>query len=556
MIRFRPGASFADFLTAEKVRTVRDAGSVQVPIQRMRAWLWLVVVVAMGTLVVRVASLQLLQGGRFRLLSEQNRVRRIKLPAPRGMIQDRFGLVLARNVPVTRQLDDQIAVPTWRREYESSAIAHVIGSLGEVSGVEVGLLHPGGDKYDLGDTTGRGGIEQQYEDRLKGRDGGRLVEVDNAGVVVRELGKQDPLPGQNLQLTLDLLLQETAASALSNRPGAVVASDPRSGEVLVLASSPGFDPNAIREKYAEKSTQADLPFLNRAIGAVYPPGSVFKMVTAAAALSSGKLKPSFIYTDTGVITVGRFAYTNWYFTGYGRTEGKIGWQRAIARSTDTFFYKVGEVVGPEVLAQWADRMGLGDKTGLDLPGEVPGLIPTPAWKEQAKGEKWFLGNTYHMAIGQGDVLTTPLQINLVTNVLAAGGQKCTPYLVKSDTAKCGKVEVTTEAVDIIKEGMVGACSSGGTAFVFFDWNGRPESFPTVACKTGTAEYVRPDGRIGTHAWLTAFAPADHPTISVTAMVEGGGEGSRVAAPIVRRVLAKYFGVADTFNYAAISGEGE
>ena len=183
-----------------------------------------------------------------------------------------------------------------------------------------------------------------------------------------------------------------------------------------------------------------------------------------------------------------------------------------------------------------------------------------------------MGNTYQMAIGQSELLVTPLQLNIMTSVIAAGGTKCQPHLNTSPSFPspkigegrkgevCTKVEISDEILDIVKKGMVGACSPGGTAFPFFDWNGQainPKSqYPKIACKTGTAEYVRPDGKVGTHAWLTAFAPADDPTIAITALVEGGGEGSRAAAPIVRQVLAKYFGVEDHFNYAAISGEGE
>ncbi|KKU58346.1 MAG: hypothetical protein UX80_C0003G0001, partial [Candidatus Amesbacteria bacterium GW2011_GWA2_47_11b] len=188
------------------------------------------------------------------------------------------------------------------------------------------------------------------------------------------------------------------------------------------------------------------------------------------------------------------------------------------------------------------------RTGIDLPGEVAGLIPTPEWKEKYKQEKWFLGNTYHMAIGQGDVLVTPLQVNLMTNVIAAGGKKCKPHL--NGNTKCPDVQISPEALNIIRRGMVGACSKDGTAFPLFDFK------PQVACKTGTAEYVRADGKTGSHAWLTAFAPAENPEISVTVLVEAGGEGSRVAAPIARKVMVKYFGVEDHFNYTVVSGVGE
>jgi len=303
-------------------------------------------------------------------------------------------------------------------------------------------------------------------------------------------------------------------------------------------------------------TSAPNQEFNRAISGMYPPGSTFKMVTTLAALQDDKLQSDFAYTDTGSITVNSFLYTNWYFTQHGRTEGLVDWTRALARSVDTFFYKVGEYTGPDTIAKWAKNLGYGTKTGIDIPGEVEGLIPTPAWKQQVKHEPWFLGNTYHMAIGQGDILATPLQVNLMTNILATDGKKCPPHLNKALNAQCSVLSLRPEAMEIIKSGMVKACSYGGTAFPLFSLNANPDE-PFVACKTGTAEYAGADGRIGTHAWLTAYAPVENPTLSVTVLVEAGGEGSKAAAPIARQVLVKYFNLKDNFNYTAISNdEGE
>ena len=486
-----------------------------------RGWVvWLVILAAMGALVVRLGALQLFEGGEYRILADENRIKKIRLVAPRGKILDRNGVNL---------------------QEVGEAAAHVIGYVGEVNEQEVGLLRDVGQKYELGSQIGRLGVEQQYEDKLRGRDGGRLVEVNPNQEVVRELGHQEPEAGADLELTLDAELQQVAFAALAGKKGAVIVSNPKNGEVLVLASSPSFDP---------KRVTASSEFFNRAIGGIYPPGSTFKIVTTVAALESGKADGNFTYEDTGVINIGKFAYTNWYFTQYSRTEGVVGWEKALARSVDTFFYKVGELTGAETMAEWAEKFGMGVKTGIDLPGEVVGLIPTPEWKEKFKNEKWFLGNTYHMAIGQGDVLVTPLQISLMTNIIASGGLKCTPHLNKALSPQCSTLKIDGKILEIVKMGMVGACSKDGTAFPLFDFK------PQVACKTGTAEYVRADGKTGSHAWLTAFAPADDPQVSVTVLVEGGGEGSRVAAPIARKVLVKYFGVEDTYNYGAISGIGE
>ncbi len=549
MPRFKPGAIFGEHLVKEQTRSkVRDSDSPLLGV-RLHRWLGVVVIAITGLLFVRLVSLQLIQGGRLRVLANENRIKQIKITAPRGQIWDRHGHLLADNRQVASVDTTGLTTEGWERLYPlGPAAAHVIGYLSEVSQDEVGLLGLGEDKYRLKDLTGRGGLEQQYESTLRGVDGGRLVEVDSLGKPVREMGKRTPTPGTTLTSTIDSALQTTAFTALAGKKGAVVATNPKSGEVLVLTSSPSFDPMDVQDQL----NQTDLPFLNRSIGGIYAPGSVFKMTTTVAALTEDKLAKNFTFTDTGVINIGKFAYTNWFFTQYGRVEGQVGWVRALTRSTDTFFYKVGENTGPELLAKWAHNLGLGDKSNIDIPGEVEGLIPTPAWKEQVKGEQWFLGNTYHMAIGQADILVTPLQVNQMVATVATRGNKCQPYLIKGakNFPKCDHIAVNPEIWQIVTEGMIGACSSGGTAFPLFGFQ------PQVACKTGTAEYVRPDGKIGTHAWLTAFAPADDPTIAITALVEGGGEGSRAAAPIVRKVLAKYFGVVDNYNYAAISGVGE
>jgi penicillin-binding protein 2 len=330
-----------------------------------------------------------------------------------------------------------------------------------------------------------------------------------------------------------------AFEALEDRPGAVVATEPKNGQVLVLISSPSFNPNDITP---ENLTDVTLPFFNRAVGGVYPPGSTFKIVTAVAGLEEGKIDKNTTFTDLGEIRVGDYSYKNWYFTQYGKTEGTINLVRAIKRSTDTFFYKVGEWVGPTRLANWAQSFGLGKKSGIDLPGEVGGLVPSPEWKEE-KGDRWFLGNTYHFAIGQGDILTTPLQVNVMTSVIANGGKLCQPTIAQNTSdggpkgllrgeINCQDLKLKAETLSLVKEGMKEACSPGGTAFPFFDFS------PQVACKTGTAEFGDLAGK--THAWLTSFSPVDNPQIVVTALVEKGGEGSYVAAPVVKKVMEAWF----------------
>lgn len=522
--KFKPGAAFSDFVILGSASKAPNNHSLR-PDLIFGDWLWVGMVILFGLLVVRLISLQIFEGEKYRILANENRISTIILVANRG------------------QILDQNKNPLTNNEANSA----VVGYVGEVNEQEVGLLKSN-DKYILKDSIGRAGLQLQYENTLKGKNGGRLVEVDNAGQVVRDLGRREPISGSDLQTSIDSKLQLIAYEALKNKKGGVIVSNPKTGEILGLVSSPGYDPNKINQSLSDP----DLPFFNRAVSGLYPPGSTFKMVTTTAALGSAKATKNFTVEDTGVINVAGFKYANWFFTQYGRTEGVVSWVKALTRSNDIFFYKVGELVGPDILASWAKVFGFGQLTGIDLPGEVEGLIPTPTWKEKFKGEKWFLGNTYHMAIGQGDVLATPLQVNQMTNILATN-RKCQLHISQNTvlSAQCSEIKISPDVLDIIKKGMIGACQEGGTAYPFFAWTG-----PEVACKTGTAEYITTSGKYATHAWFTVYAPVDDPQISVTVLIEGGGEGSKTAAPVARKILTTYFGVEDNYNYDLASGEGE
>lgn len=503
MKKFRPGISFADFVVRDfKTHRFRGLNEDEGRDYR-RGWLvWVGVVLAMGLLLMRLVELQLINGARYRVLADENRIKRVILTAERGKILDRHGDVL----------------------YPGESTAHVVGYLGEVGEEEVGILKEAGAKYVAGNLIGRSGIEAQYEEILRGIDGGKLVEVDNRGETVRELGQKLPVAGKDLMLTIDGGLQNIAYEAVKSYKAAVVVSDPKNGEILALVSAPSFDPKRVSDFLLDRN----LPIFNRAIGGMYPPGSPFKMITTAAALESGKVAPGYTYEDRGIIKVGDYSYTNWLFTKRGGVEGWVGFSKALTRSTDTFFYKVGELTGPNIVLEWAKKMGLSQKTGIDLPGEVSGWLP--------ERKDWFLGNTYHLAIGQDDILTTPLQINLMTSILATKGQKCKPHLNKRLSAKCEVVKISDQTLEIIKKGMIGACSDGGTAYPLFSFR------PQVACKTGTAEYVSESGKMKTHAWLTAYVPVENSEYSITVLVEGGGEGSDVAAPVVRKIVDYLYSV--------------
>ena len=516
-------------------------------------------------LVGKLFELQLVFGSKNRALAEGNRIKKEVIPAPRGIIYDRYDKELVRNVPIYRlkteencedeegcfkvisrdealNLEAQGELDGLRtdigRDYlYREALAHVLGYLGEANKEEVEL-----GKYQMGDLVGRMGVEEKYDRLLRGQDGGLIYEVDAYGNKIREIGRFEPIPGNDLYLLIDAELSKKTYAALEGKPGAVVVSKVENNEILALVSSPSFDPNLLSrtENKDEKSQEKikDLfkdplkPFFNRAITGVYPPGSTFKIVTATAGIEEGKVDEDTIYNDTGQIQIGEYVYRNWYFTQYGKTEGEIDLIMAIKRSTDTFFYKIGEWVGATRLSEWAYAFGLGKKTGIKIPGEVAGFVPTPKEKQRLKGERWFLGNTYHYAIGQGDLLTTPLQINNLTNVIASGGELCNPSLLEDEEVNCQSLRLKDLSLKLVKEGMKEACSPKGTAFPFFEFK------PQVACKTGTAEFGDPEGE--THAWLTAFAPFDKPDIVATALIEKGGEGSDVAAPVVKEIMNYYF----------------
>jgi len=553
---------------------------------RRESWLsWFlkgILYVGFLVLITRLFELQVVKGNYFRSLSEGNRIRRVPITAARGNIIARGGEILVGNRLVGRKVifdpiegykklnefseinEDEI-IMEWVRNYEiGERFAHISGYLGEVNENEVGKVNPKCQEKGprlLGSFTGRTGLEEAYECSLLGIDGEELIEVDSLGNKVRTLGRKDPIPGRDVKTTIDIGLQKKVSELYKGVKGAVIVTD-TNGEILALYSSPSYDPNIFvnsegSDEIVQTLENENKPFFNRAIGGMFHPGSVFKPVVAVAVIEEGIVDDNYTYSDPGVITInspyGIFSYSNWYYSQYGRKEGEIDLIRAIARSTDTFFYKLGELLGIEKLDKWAYKFGLGEKTGIDIPGEISGLVPSPEWKEKNRGERWFLGNTYHMSIGQGDIALTPLGVNTAIAAIASGGLLCPPHIINTEESKnfqfpssesqaslisnfqCKDLEISHETIDMIKKGMLGACSSGGTGFTFFDFiekTGIP-----VACKTGTAE-TEEEGK--THAWFTVFAPVPDPEIVATVLVEKGGEGAYVAGPIAREIFNYWF----------------
>jgi penicillin-binding protein 2 len=465
--------------------------------------IWAAFVFIISLTIAKILYLQVVAGGQHQLTSYSNHIELKRQPADRGKILDRRGEVVEKD----------------------NATSQVVGYLSEVTSEEIGCFE--GICYSPGMKIGRSGIEHVMEATLKGRDGGRLVEVDSSGQEVRELGNNAPESGSDVNISIDNRLQHIMYNALGDKAGSAVALDMQ-GKVLGLVSSPSFDPNDLT-KYLKDTTK--MYFLNRAIAGAYPPGSVYKLVTAYAGLAEGKITGESMYVDTGEIKVGTYRFGNWYFDQYGRTEGAVNLVKALSRSNDIYFYKVGEEVGVDKLVYWSKKFGLGEKTGIELTGERAGVVPDRLYKERITGEKWFLGNTYHMSIGQGDLLVTPLQVARMT-LAAVSGRLCKTSLLKGSEVVCSDLGLTTQNIALVREGMKGACATGGTAFPFFNYD------PWVMCKTGTAQ----QGLLETdksHAWITIAYPGENPEMILTVMLEAGGEGSADTGPIAKNIIDQW-----------------
>jgi penicillin-binding protein 2 len=521
-------------------------------------------------LFVKLFEVQIIKGKYYRALAEENRIHHIVLPAPRGKILASAGEALADNVNIKKRVvvssaagitlsedltgakEDEI-ITVYKRAYPlGSKFGHASGYLAPIKEEEVGTVDPDCPEKGVrvvGTIVGLTGLEEEYECLLRGIPGEKLMEVDTTGKEIRVLAIKNPVPGTDLKTSIDYNLQEKLSNYMDKK-GAAIVSAP-GGQVIAFYSYPSYDPNLFIDRQdqdpkvnalqiATLLKNPDLPLFNRVTSGVYHPGSVFKPLVALAALEEGAIDSSFNYTDTGQISVNTFSYTNWYFTEYGKTEGLIDLNRALARSTDTFFYKVGEMVGPVNIAKWSGLFDLDKTTGIDLPGEIKGLIPTPEWKKKTIKEPWFLGNTYNMSIGQGDVSVTPVELNTYISALAQDGKLCKPSFIIRDTPLCRQINVNKKNIDLVKEGMISACSEGGTAFTFFDFTKKHEG-TSVACKTGTAE-VGSDGI--PHAWFTVFSPADKPKVVATVIFEKAGQGSQVAGPVARKILDYYYDRTD------------
>jgi penicillin-binding protein 2 len=570
---------------------------------------------------VRLWYLQVQQGPDMRSVSESNRIRLVRVPAPRGIVYDRHGEILIDNRPsfdvifvpedardrkrvlgsLAHFLGDEepvlmqtVRAPTKRPPYEGIVLrrdvdwqgvvalethqfelpgvslqvgpkrfypygplaAHLLGYVGEVSENE---LATGTSGYRPGDLLGKAGLEKAFDAELRGMPGGQQVEVDALGRRVRVLQEVADLPGGTLALTIDRDLQEVAERALGEEDGAIVALEPHTGEILVMVSHPAYDPNIFargirREEWRGLLQDPKHPLNNRAVQGQYPPGSTFKVAVAAGALEESVVTPFTSVSCSGGIPFGNHFFRCWKKGGHGT----VNLHSAMVQSCDVFFYQVGRRLGVDGIAEYSRRLGLGLPTGIRLEHEKGGIIPDTQWKRRRFNQPWYEGETLSVAIGQGYVTATPLQMAGLAAAVATGGTRYRPRYLKRIAAPDGTVrdelqpEVIGEAE--LKKSTVAQLRSAMRDVVMTESGTGKKARVLgidVAGKTGTAQVVKMGDRersnLGIkktrdHAWFIAFAPVESPEIAIATLVEhAGGGGGAIAAPITQRILEHYFG---------------
>ena len=582
--------------------------------------IYVVLILAFFGLVIRLGVLQVVHGERYTFLSENNRIRIKRVPGTRGMILDRQGELMVDSRPSfdllfvpedaqnpestlrrlanylgraetdlitvfeenkNRAAFDEIvlgkdvdwatvvAVETHqldlpgvtlrvrpRRSYADGPMAaHVLGYLGEIGPKQLKSFKEQG--YWPGDEIGQYGLEKKWEGVLKGQSGGQQVEVDALGRRVRVLHEVIDVPGYTVHLTLDRQLQQTAFEALQGKEGTIVALDVNSGAILAMVSTPAFDPNVFARGIKSEEWRALIkdrlrPLNNRAIQGQYPPGSTFKIIMAIAGLEEGVMDPDARISDPGYFPFGNRHFRDWKKGGHGMVD----LHKAIVESCDTYFYQLGQRLGVDKIAKYARAFGLGETTGAFLDDEKSGLVPDTAWKRKRFRQPWYPGETPSVAIGQGYLTTTPLQLANMMAAVANGGTLYRPRIVDKiesvdgltvreySAEKIRTIDLKPQTLRRVRQALADVVSgTGGTG------RAARSSAVTVAGKTGTAQVIEMKGAYlkseqlsyfnRDHAWFVAYAPVENPQIALVALVEHGGHGGSAAAPLAKKVFEKY-----------------
>lgn len=582
-------------------------------IQRRTKRTFILIEILIIFLLLNFWKIQILDHKKYWEKSEANRMREIVLPSQRGLIKDREDTILADNkasfrVSIIREnckdydksyrkisrllkIEENVLKERIKR-YESLPIfkpivikenlsleevaliearklelpelilqaepkrfypfgnlaAHALGYIQELSQEEIinGLYA----ERRLGDLVGKTGAEKVYEGILVGTDGKALEIVDSLGRNKGEIARHEPKKGQNLILTLDFDLQKKAEEILEGREGAVVMMDPRTGEIIALASYPTFDPNKFINRFTSEEWLAlvsspQFPLENRAIRGQYAPGSIFKLVIDLGALDLGLVDEETTFTCEGEIKIYNELFSCWVEEGHG----EVSLIKGIRYSCNIYHYQLGKKLGIVEISRYAKMLGFGTKTGIDLPGEKSGLVPDPQWKREVRNEPWQPGETISVSIGQGPLLVTPLQVAVYTSIIANRGRKVTPHLFNS-RSQVGKkregesVKIEQSTFEKVIQGMWEVVNNGGTGWAAnikgYDICGKTGSTQLISTKKDeelTEEEEEEERK--THSWFTGFAPRDNPKIVVTVLIEYGGMGGATAAPLARKLFNSY-----------------
>jgi penicillin-binding protein 2 len=492
-----------------------------------------------------------------RLLAESHEFETVPL---KNKLTDEEVAILATNR--YRLPGVEVKARLFRNYQAGPSMAHVVGFIGRINDGDLKRLRKDGreDNYRGSAHIGKTGLEQSYESLLHGRTGFDQMEIDASGRAVRMLSRIPPVPGKDLRLYLDLDLQAVAEHAFGDYLGGLVALDPNTGGVLALVSKPGFDPNLFvdgidPDAWKSLNESPERPMVNRVLRGIYPPGSTIKPFMALAGLELGVRKPSDRITDPGYYSLPNSShqFRDWKRGGHG----SVDMRRSISQSCDIYYYKLAVDMGIDRMHDYLAQFGLGEKSGIDLDGESPGLLPSRDWKQRRWKQTWYPGETVIAGIGQGYHLTTPLQLAAATAMLANGGKRIEPRLVQAvrdpltrvwqplPGVARGQLAIDPKHLQVVREGMMDVMRPGGTASAAAA--GAPY---TIAGKTGTAQVVgikqggsydasRLAKQYRDHALFIAYAPAENPTIAIAVMVENGGHGGSTAAPIARAVFDYY-----------------